>query len=198
MMARTDRSPSSNWTARKMASRACLAAAVAASSRGGAFVSAFGRSGAAAGVRALSTASGSSLNNRAAAPASAAARASSYGVQLRMSSTEAAAAAPAAATSPRRVKTAEAAVSDEKVSVKGWVRTVRKQKTLAFVEINDGSNMGGIQCVLPFEDVDEDTLKGVSMFPASCSFDLALVGALLKRHDSMSCSRDVFICFQPN
>ncbi len=64
------------------------------------------------------------------------------------------------ATTARRVKTAEAEVSDEQVSIKGWVRTVRKQKTLAFVEVNDGSSMSGIQCVLPFDTVDEDTLKG--------------------------------------
>ena len=69
-------------------------------------------------------------------------------------------AATATTTSPRRVKTADAEVSDEQVSIKGWVRTVRKQKTLAFVEVNDGSSMSGIQCVLPFDGVDEDTMKG--------------------------------------
>ena len=63
-------------------------------------------------------------------------------------------------TTARRVKTADAEVSDEQVSIKGWVRTVRKQKTLAFVEVNDGSNMSGIQCVLPFDSVDEETMKG--------------------------------------
>ena len=62
--------------------------------------------------------------------------------------------------SPRRVKTSEAEVSDEVVSVKGWVKTVRKQKTLAFVEVNDGSTMSGIQCVVPFDGVDEATLQG--------------------------------------
>jgi hypothetical protein len=77
--------------------------------------------------------------------------------QLSMSSTVA---ATATTTSPRRVKTADAEVSDEQVSFKGWVRTVRKQKTLAFVEVNDGSSMSGIQCVLPFDGVDEDTMKG--------------------------------------
>ena len=68
-----------------------------------------------------------------------------------MSSTESAA---------PRVKTVNAEVSEEQVSIKGWVRTVRKQKTLAFVEVNDGSSMSGIQCVLPFDQIDEDTLKG--------------------------------------
>jgi aspartyl/asparaginyl-tRNA synthetase len=70
----------------------------------------------------------------------------------------------AGATTARRVKTSEAKVSDEQVSIKGWVRTVRKQKTLAFVEVNDGSNMSGIQCVLPFDSVDEDTMKGKHFF----------------------------------
>jgi asparaginyl-tRNA synthetase len=68
-------------------------------------------------------------------------------------------------SSPRRVKTSSIASStthneNEIVSIKGWVRTVRRQKTLAFVEVNDGSNMGGIQCVLNFDDVDESTMMG--------------------------------------
>lgn len=31
------------------------------------------------------------------------------------------------------------------VTVKGWVRTKRDQKTFSFVEINDGSCMKGVQ-----------------------------------------------------
>jgi len=75
----------------------------------------------------------------------------------------------AGATTARRVKTAEAEVSDEQVSIKGWVRTVRKQKTLAFVEVNDGSNLSGIQCVLPFDSVDEDTMKEIDNLTTGCS-----------------------------
>ena len=60
-----------------------------------------------------------------------------------------------------RIKTADAtAVTDHAVTVKGWVRTVRKQKTLAFVEVNDGSNLGGIQCVLQFDQMDDHTMNG--------------------------------------
>jgi len=33
------------------------------------------------------------------------------------------------------------------VSVKGWVRTKRDTKTAVFLEVNDGSRMGNIQCV---------------------------------------------------
>ena len=91
--------------------------------------------------------------------------------QLRMSSTEATPtkttttpSSSSSSVSPRRVKTNDAKVSEEQVSIKGWVRTVRKQKTLAFVEVNDGSSMSGIQCVLPFDNVDEDTMKGKRVF----------------------------------
>jgi asparaginyl-tRNA synthetase len=60
-----------------------------------------------------------------------------------------------------RVKTVDATgPTDSPVLIKGWVRTVRKQKTLAFVEVNDGSNMAGIQCVLSFDVIDEETQKG--------------------------------------
>lgn len=60
-----------------------------------------------------------------------------------------------------RVKTADAtSPSEGPVLVKGWVRTVRKQKTLAFVEVNDGSNLSGIQCVLSFDAIDDATQEG--------------------------------------
>lgn len=147
---------------KKMASRACLAAAVAASSRVG--VSAFGASsiGRSGGLmaRSLSTISSNNLFSSAAINKNDLSNrissvAPSRSFQLNMSTV-----AAAGATTARRVKTAEAEVSDEQVSIKGWVRTVRKQKTLAFVEVNDGSNLSGIQCVLPFDSVDEDTMKG--------------------------------------
>jgi hypothetical protein len=60
-----------------------------------------------------------------------------------------------------RVKTVDAtSPSEGPVLVKGWVRTVRKQKTLAFVEVNDGSNLSGIQCVLSFDAIDDATQEG--------------------------------------
>ena len=67
----------------------------------------------------------------------------------------------------RRVKTVDATepTDGEPVLIKGWVRTVRKQKTLAFVEVNDGSNMNGLQCVLSFDSIDEDTEKGTLKTP---------------------------------
>lgn len=36
----------------------------------------------------------------------------------------------------------------QQVTVKGWVRTVRNQKTFAFVEINDGSTLSNLQIVV--------------------------------------------------
>jgi asparaginyl-tRNA synthetase len=75
-------------------------------------------------------------------------------------STETDVAADASPKILKRVKTADAAPSDGDVAIKGWVRTVRKQKTLAFVEVNDGSSLSGIQCVLPFDSIDEASRAG--------------------------------------
>ena len=170
-------SKKSNWTL-KMASRACLAATIATSRVS--LVSAFsnGRSSSSSTVsRTLSTINNrgvSSVSSRIAIVGSGSpfyssvfannvripvgsSRSSINSIQLQMSSTE----AKTTTTTPKRVKTNDAQVSDEPVAIKGWVRTVRKQKTLAFVEVNDGSSMSGIQCVLPFDDVDEDTMKGM-------------------------------------
>lgn len=37
--------------------------------------------------------------------------------------------------------------------VKGWVRTVRAQKKLGFLEVNDGSSLKGLQCVVEGEEL---------------------------------------------
>ncbi|KIZ06445.1 asparaginyl-tRNA synthetase [Monoraphidium neglectum] len=57
---------------------------------------------------------------------------------------------------------APAAVGDA-VEVKGWVRTVRNQKQFAFMQVNDGSNLSGIQAVLE---------------PTTPGFDLVASGAI--------------------
>lgn len=72
----------------------------------------------------------------------------------------------------KRVKTSEAAVTDEDISIKGWVRTVRKQKTLAFVEVNDGSSLSGIQCVLPFDLIDDDSKAEIDNLTTGCSVEI--------------------------
>lgn len=38
------------------------------------------------------------------------------------------------------------------VSVRGWVRSVRKQKQVSFATVNDGSNLKGIQAILNEQD----------------------------------------------
>lgn len=72
----------------------------------------------------------------------------------------------------KRVKTVDATPSDEVVAIKGWVRTVRKQKTLAFVEVNDGSSLAGIQCVLPFDDLDEASNAEINKLTTGCSVEV--------------------------
>ncbi|CAB9516548.1 Asparagine--tRNA ligase [Seminavis robusta] len=69
-----------------------------------------------------------------------------------------------------RVKTIDAKDPTEvPVIVKGWVRTIRKQKTLAFVQVNDGSNLKGIQCVVAFDDVDETTMAQLDKVTTGCA-----------------------------
>ena len=81
----------------------------------------------------------------------------------------------------KRVKTAEASASEDIVAVKGWVRTVRKQKTLAFVEVNDGSSLAGIQCVLPFDEIDEASNDGEERFTTN-SFSKKITYNFFLRH----------------
>ena len=44
----------------------------------------------------------------------------------------------------------------QEVEIKGWVRTFRAKR---FVALNDGSTLNNIQCVVDFENFDEDTFK---------------------------------------
>lgn len=45
------------------------------------------------------------------------------------------------------------------VEVKGWVRTFRANR---FIALNDGSTLNNIQCVVDFENTDEDLLKRIT------------------------------------
>jgi asparaginyl-tRNA synthetase len=85
------------------------------------------------------------------------------------------AATPTGITVAPRIKTVDAvnaATDGAPVTIKGWVRTLRKQKTLAFVEVNDGSNLAGIQCVVPFDAVDETTLKELDKVTTGCAVEV--------------------------
>ena len=48
------------------------------------------------------------------------------------------------------------------VIVKGWVRTKRGNKNIAFVALNDGSTINNIQLVADVASFDEELLKKVT------------------------------------
>lgn len=48
--------------------------------------------------------------------------------------------------------------------VMGWVRTVRLQKEFAFVEINDGSSLHGVQAVISRDLTSEEELRFILYF----------------------------------
>ena len=47
----------------------------------------------------------------------------------------------------------------QEVSIKGWVRTFRANR---FIALNDGSTINNIQCVVDFENTEEDILKRIT------------------------------------
>ena len=47
----------------------------------------------------------------------------------------------------------------QEVEIKGWVRTFRANR---FIALNDGSTINNIQCVVDFENTDEDLLKRIT------------------------------------
>ncbi|MBN4067414.1 asparagine--tRNA ligase [Simkania negevensis] len=69
----------------------------------------------------------------------------------------------------KRIKECADKFLGQEVNIKGWVRTVRKQKVLAFIEINDGSSLSGIQVVLDSAVPDYDELMEVITTGASLS-----------------------------
>jgi asparaginyl-tRNA synthetase len=74
---------------------------------------------------------------------------------------------------PGRVKIAKL-LSDgkerkNKVVVKGWVRTKRGNKNVAFIALNDGSTINSIQLVVDLQKISEDALKGVTTGACICA-----------------------------
>lgn len=47
---------------------------------------------------------------------------------------------------------------EQKISVRGWVRTFRANR---FIALNDGSTLNNLQCVVDFEQMDESLLKRI-------------------------------------
>jgi asparaginyl-tRNA synthetase len=60
----------------------------------------------------------------------------------------------------------------QEVAVKGWVRTFRSNR---FIALNDGSTIKNIQCVVDFENTDEETLKRITTGAA-----VSIVGTLVE------------------
>jgi hypothetical protein len=52
--------------------------------------------------------------------------------------------------------------TDRPITVRGWVRSVRRQKHVAFAEIDDGSHLKGLQAVLRPDQAKESGLVPTS------------------------------------
>ena len=63
------------------------------------------------------------------------------------------------------------------VTVKGWVRTKRGNKNIAFIALNDGSTINNIQVVVDLPDFDENLLKDITT--GAC---IAVTGKLVESH----------------
>ncbi len=65
-------------------------------------------------------------------------------------------------TKVKEVKSNPSLVNNS-LTVKGWVRTVRRQKKFSFIEVNDGSSLSGLQIIADSELPDyEATLESVT------------------------------------
>lgn len=51
---------------------------------------------------------------------------------------------------------------DREVNAKGWVRTKRGNKQIAFVALNDGSTINNIQVVIDLATFNEDQIKDIT------------------------------------
>jgi asparaginyl-tRNA synthetase len=49
--------------------------------------------------------------------------------------------------------------TSQQVEINGWVKTFRSNR---FIALNDGSTINNIQCVIDFENFDEELIKGIS------------------------------------
>lgn len=78
----------------------------------------------------------------------------------------------------KRIKVKEllaAPALGSEVLVKGWVRTKRGNRNIAFIALNDGSSIKNIQIVADVSRFDEDLLKGITT--GAC---LAVTGTLVE------------------
>ena len=84
-------------------------------------------------------------------------------------------------SSPGRIKIAEVLKDYQtlgigsQITIKGWVRTKRGNKSVAFIALNDGSTINNIQVVADIEKFDEETLRLITT--GAC---LAVKGTLVE------------------
>jgi len=64
------------------------------------------------------------------------------------------------------------------VTVKGWVRTVRRQKQFSFVEVNDGSSLKGVQCIVATEEMDDPDSAAAALAGVSTGAAVAVRGVV--------------------
>ena len=69
----------------------------------------------------------------------------------------------------KKILESDDSVLGKKVTVQGWVRTVRDQKKFSFIEINDGSTLTGIQAVAVCEI---DTYSEVEKFTTGAAVEV--------------------------
>ena len=63
----------------------------------------------------------------------------------------------------RIVEILKSGVVDTDIVVKGWVRTKRGNKNVAFIALNDGSCVNNIQVVVDLAKISEEELKPKSV-----------------------------------
>lgn len=60
------------------------------------------------------------------------------------------------------IKTPERFAKEQTINVKGWVRTKRQNKEIAFIAINDGSIIHNIQIIVDVPNFEEELLKKIT------------------------------------
>jgi len=75
----------------------------------------------------------------------------------------------------KRILKSEETIVGKKVSVFGWVKTIRDQKKLAFIDLNDGSSLASLQGII--KNTNEDFRK---IYEITTGSSLCLEGIIIK------------------
>lgn len=78
----------------------------------------------------------------------------------------------------KNLKINEQKLQGQEIVLQGWVKTVRKQKTLTFLELNDGSSLSSCQVVVDHESLTEEVVKEAQALQTGAS--IAVKGSLEK------------------